>query len=429
MTLKRLILIMIVVCVVISCNTAYASDLSLDNVTSHENSDFMEINLGNENMGALEADTLENSPDIQTIASDDYVVWVGTNSTPGGKGTEDDPFPLLDSACVDANNGGSKSKVTVNIKEGTYYMGSYLKFDTHNLCINGSGLVILKNSFSDNNKQQSFGFLSPESGNFTMNNIVFDASDYNITKRYLVTDGWFSPFMNLEWVYDDDEEDYVWAPVNNNIIEFNNCQWVGYENKQYPVNMVSKNNYVGTDNITFNYCRFSSSDGPLIDCSNYVAPTIRFNYCVFSLFTSGIGVSKPKTTTILDSCWLYHNNGYVDSFYAMANYNPGYQGEIGFRFRSPGMTINRHAVLEVSENYLGDNTYEIVGTLIWNDTKTNDNIDKLGSMIVYLSANNGNFSKQTTTLENGVFKVNYTGESDYHQITVLLDGQKIKLNN
>ena len=48
-----------------------------------------------------------------------------------------------------------KDKVTVNIKEGTYYLGSYLKFNTNNLNIIGNGSVIIKNLYSD--KEQSFG--------------------------------------------------------------------------------------------------------------------------------------------------------------------------------------------------------------------------------------------------------------------------------
>ena len=422
------ILILAIFLVFICCVSA-ASAAENDNVTASGDELALEETAADDVID--EQDTLASSEvDVdEKLAVDspsECVIWVGTNSTPDGQGTEDDPFPTLDSACAAANNGGPKSKVTVNIEEGTYYIGSFLQFDTHNLCINGSGSVILKNLYSDNNKQQSFGFLTPESGNFTMNNIVFDASDYNINKQYNSIDGWFSPFINIIW--DDNEGSYL--PVDNNILEFNNCQWVGYENKQYAVNMLSKNFYVGADDITFNYCRFSSSKGQLIDSTPNVHPTIRFNYCVFSDFSTGIGISRARIS-IFDSCWLGHNTGYINSFYSMNTYSTVQYGQYG-GFNPRAVLKNnpltyRHAILDVSENYLGGNTYEIIGKLMWNDS-TDDNIDKLGPMTVYLSADNGNIPN-TATLENGTFNVTYTSDYDYHEIEVVLDGQKIKLNN
>ena len=342
-------------------------------------------------------------------SSSEYVVWVGTNSTPNGQGTEDDPFPTLDLACNNYNAGEQKDKVTVNVLEGNYTIGSYLIFNTNNLNINASGSVILKNVYD--NQKQSFGLSS--SGNFTMSNVIVDASNYHPADPEYADNYWFTPFVGDE----------------DNTITFNNCIFTGFEaDKQILPNYAHNYN----NDWVFNYCKFLSSNGEMFGEFGdfYDGGSVTFNYCVFSAEFKSIALYDCGSV-IFDSCWLGHNNGYTSTFFMMASYRPGYYGEIGFDYRvdflKDSLYANRHAVLDVSENYLGDNTYEIIGKLIWNDG-TDDNIDKLGSMTVYLSADNGNIPS-STTLENGTFNVTYTSDSDYHEIVVVLDGQKIKLNN
>ena len=412
MNLKRVFILLLIVSVVISCNMVFASDISSEEVLSQDYSDTIEINSDNGLVGQLEEDNLEsieNSMDDVGEGSNECIIYVGTNSTPGGQGTEDDPFPTLDSACNNYNAGEQKDKVTVNVLEGNYTIGSYLIFNTNNLNINASGSVILKNVYD--NQKQSFGLSS--SGNFTMSNVIVDASNYHPANPEYADNYWFTPFVGDE----------------DNTITFNNCIFTGFEaDKQILPNYAHNYN----NDWVFNYCKFLSSNGEMFGEFGdfYDGGSVTFNYCVFSAEFKSIALYDCGSV-IFDSCWLGHNNGYTSTFFMMASYRPGYYGEIGFDYRvdfvKESLFSNRHAILQVSENYLGDNTYEILGRLIWNDG-TDDNIDKLGSMTVYLSADNGNIPS-STTLENGTFNVTYTSDSDYHEIVVVLDGQKIKLNN
>ena len=435
-----LMLFMVLLCGVSAISAA--SDDTMDNVVSEIDLSDDSISVSNDDKaisgdddsalnaqetdnvisGQTPEDIIEDSPTASS-STEDYTIYVGNNSTHDGLGTKEDPFATLELACNNYNAGEQKDTVNVMINDGTYYLGSYLKFNTNNLNIVGNGSVIIKNLYND--KQQSFG----SNCNFSMSNIIFNGSDFNFEADY-EKNAWFTPFIG----------------DNGNII-FDNCTFADYNeiDESGIYNYILPNgadwntfDYLylfKNDNIVFNSCQFIGSRGMSVAYINYPC-NLRFNYCNFGgKFSSfcGFGMLEDGATIVFDSCWLGHNNGYTNAFFAMDDYNPGYSGEIGFNYRADylkdSLFVNRHAILEVSENYLGNNTYEIVGNLIWSDAKTNDNIDKLGSMTVYLSADNGNFSQQTVTLENGVFKVNYTSESYYHQITVLLDGQKIKLNN
>ena len=426
MNLKRIIIGIIFVSIIVSCNVAFASDFNENNTLS---ADLVEISSDNSMMRGIDDNSLEESSNFQITSNNECIVFVGTNSTPDGKGTEEDPFATLELACNNVNSDGQKDKVTVNINEGTYYIGSYLKFNTLDLNIVGNGSVTLKNLYSDSDKQQSFGLLPQQEGNFTMSNIIFDASDYNINANYEDIDGWFTPFVNSAFLNTGNP----FGSGFDDLITINNCKFVGYDNKIHPIWIMPQIMFVDNDKFVFNNCKFGKSTTDFgAYFVNHVAD-VRFNYCTFSEFSQGLGIrgASQDVTVAFDSCWLGHNNGYTSTFFMMATYNPGYLGDIGFDYRDDflknSLYANRHAVLVVSENYLGGNTYEIAGKLIWSDG-TEDNIDKLGPMAVYLSADNG-IIPSTAILENGTFNVTYTSDSDYHEIVVVLDGQKIKLNN
>ena len=405
------ILILAIFLVFICCVSA-ASAAENDNVTASGDELAVEEVAADDVVD--EQDTLASSEvDVdEKLAIDspsECVIWVGTNSTPGGQGIEDDPFPTLDSACSAANNGGFKSKVTVNIKEGTYTIGSELKFNTSNLHINAlDSKVVIKNVYNTATSKQSFSLVEKNNGNFTMSNVIFDGSGWT---QYNSNNGYYTPFCN----------------GNNNQIKFDNCTFTGFEISTTPptgrmksiLPYSNKNQNLNIYNVyEFNNCKFINYTsesaygiGLAHECN------VSFVNCIFSAKytgSAGIGLTGAKEV-IFDSCWFGLNNIKHNSLFNKNQY-----------------IINiakfaRYAIFTISENYLGDNKYEIIGKLTWNDT-TSDNIDKLGPMIVYLSADNGNIPN-TATLENGTFNVTYTSSSDYHEITARLDQQTIKLNN
>ncbi|MBE6500458.1 MAG: Ig-like domain repeat protein, partial [Methanobrevibacter thaueri] len=421
MNLTKFSILVLFILVIISCNAVSASNLSFDGNYSQIEGDVAEIDSDNMPIKQIDETVLEDSPNTQSSSTEDYTIYVGTNSTHDGKGTEEDPYATLELACNNYNSAGQqKDTVNVVINDGTYYMGSYLKFNTNNLNIIGNGSVIIKNLYND--KEQSFG----SNCNFSMSNIIFNASNFNYVADFS-KNAWFVPFIGS----------------NGNII-FDNCTFADYNdfdtnNRFYNCilpqginfNTWAMLNSFINDNIEFNYCQFISSHKMAIGYIDYPC-NVRFNYCnLGGNFFEGLGLFDG-TTFVFDSCWLGHNNGYTDTFFAMKTYNPQGQNVYnGFMYRNTpiknSLFANRHAVLEVSENYLGNNTYEIIGKLLWNDG-TDDNINKLGSMTVYLSADNG-IIPNTATLENGAFNVTYSSDSDYHEITVEWDSQKIKLNN
>ena len=412
-------LFLVLICCIGAASAAEADDVVAVNDTIDEAvSEAVDVSdeVVDDSLGVSEEPALSDGEDT---GSSEKVIYVGTNSTIDGRGTEDDPYATLELACNNYNAGEQKDTVNVIINDGTYYIGSYLKFNTNNLNIIGNGHVTIKNLYND--KGQSFG----SNCNFSMSNIIFNASNFASTCSYS-QDEWFTPFIG-----------------NNADIIFDNCTFADYcevvdglYNYILPVgvdwNAGEYVNLFENDNIVFNSCQFVGSRGMCVANIEYPCKLI-FNYCNFGgkFSNEGFGIFKNGATVIFDSCWLGHNNGYTNAFFDLRNYAPGHYGEIGFNYRADflkdSLFANRHAILDVSENYLGDNVYEIIGKLMWNDG-TNDNIDKLGSMIVYLSADNGNIPS-TATLENGTFNVTYTSDSDYHEITVELDSQKIKLNN
>ena len=412
------ILILAIFLVFICCVSA-ASAAENDNVTASGDELAVEEVAADDVID--EQDTLASQEvDVdEKLAGDspsEYVVWVGTNSTPGGQGTEDDPFSTLDSACGSISE--YKEKVTVNINDGNYTIGSILQFNTSNLHINAVGNnVIIKNLYDSSNIKQSFGLINEGNGNFTMSNVIFDGSGWT---RYNSATQFFTPFSN----------------GNSNFIKFDNCTFTGFDASKnsrdpnfhktiLPHSAVNGlNNY---NTYEFTNCKFINytSNSPrgigiAYNCN------VTFVNCVFTAeYNEGIGMTNAKEV-IFDSCWFGYNN-FNDN--RMFTSEDSATGEINPRqpMTNGIYKFTRYSVFTISENYLGDNKYEIIGELKWNDT-TSDNIGKLGSMTVYLSVNNGNIPK-TATLENGIFKVNYTSESDYHEITAVLDHQTIKLNN
>ncbi len=346
------------------------------------------------------SDNIEN----QNLKSDDVnatQIYVGQNiSEDGGNGSYENPFSSLRLAC-DSVNG--EDKVILNIFNGTYYIGSELKFNTNNLIINGiNGDVIIKNEFNTRSAKQAFE-LTSASSNCTMNNLIFDGTDWTIgfTNRFF-----FAPFYG-----------------SANFVEYNNCHIIGgsrmllqgaSECNLRLVNCVIENftnDYLFQSNFYNRGNRASSTDYTFV----------YFENCIFlrnSLTRIAQFISENKNVS-MNGAWFGENN--------IPDYLLGIGGRnIQQKAIDPiDMPITRYAIFSAQENYLGNNLYEIVGKLCWNGT--NDTVgNSFAPMIVSLASSTGDIVN-STTLENGTFRVIYTSNSSENKVTATLDNQPIDL--
>jgi hypothetical protein len=366
---------------------------------------------GNESLAVQDEEQVDDVDDTTLTAEndngqthDEYVIYVGQNITSdGGNGSYENPFATLDLACANVSEG--KEKVDLNIFNGTYYIGSELRFNTSVLNINGVGSnVILKNLYDTTSAKQSFGLIELNNGKFTMTNIIFDASDWHQKNSKARC---FSPFNNGD----------------NNQVNFNNCTFIGFNDNNVilPHSNDELNNY---NNYTFTNCKFINFTNQM-HMGNAIKCDVSFINCVFSAkFENGIGMEESNSVTF-DRCWFGYNDFNDNRMFT--NLNPK-TGEITPRM---GMTnglykFTKYAIFDISENYLGDNKFEIIGKLMWNDSTTED-IDKLGLMTVNLNSTTGDLNQTTAILENGIFKVLYTSTSSNNNISAVLDNQKIDL--
>ena len=88
--------------------------------------------------------------------------------------------------------------------------------------------------------------------------------------------------------------------------------------------------------------------------------------------------------------------------------------------------INRYAIFNVTQNYLGNNQYEIIGKLTWNGTEDQDGMENFQPMTVTLTSNTGDINS-TAILKNGEFRAIYTSTNSNHKITATLDNEEKEL--
>ena len=338
-------------------------------------------------------DNLEISQENQISSQEDNsrVIYVGQNITDdGGNGSYENPFSTLQLAC---DNVSGEDKVTVNIFNGTYLLGSELKFDTNNLFLNGiNGGVIIKNEFTEFEKYMAFG-LTSSSANFTMSNIIFDFTSYPLSLNRL------SSFRG-------------------------NANYGTYINCTFYLNNNGNNAIPGASefNSKFINCIFNGPNTFLSLFYNRLMGS-KFTYlenCVYLL---------PKNTYIA-TCIETNKNISINGAWFGENIIPDYVTGIpaisnGLSAPPRDIPIVRYAVFSVSENYLGNNQYEIIGKLCWNGT--NECVgNTFGPMNVKLSSGTGEVASDVV-LSNGIFRTSYTGVSSENTLRITLDYEIIDL--
>ncbi|WP_133241919.1 Ig-like domain-containing protein, partial [Methanobrevibacter thaueri] len=358
-------------------------------------------------------DIVSESYNDNTINSENSsytVIYVGQNITDdGGNGSYENPFSSLKLACDNVVEGDN---VTLNIFNGTYYVGSQLNFKSSNLFINGiSGNVIIKNELTTN-VIQAISLSYPNMANLTVNNVIFDQSGVS----GLQVSGKFYP------VYVDK------AATNVNLVVFNNCSFIGGAyahlsgSREFNLKFVNSifngygtpNNALFVDNF-YNGKSASSNNIRFVSFENCIFKNIKYTW-----ISKGVVDNKNLS---MDGIWFGQNT--IPSYLTI----PGvYNHTDGIKIANVKweVPVLKYAIFSVSEKYLGNNQYEIIGKLCWNGT--NDTVgDSFSPMTVILSSDTGNIVSEAV-LENGTFKTVYTSNSPNNKVTVVLDDETIDLN-
>lgn len=393
MNFKGIFWLILLVSLIISIGFVSASDMNdtnTDIVTQSSEIDLTDIN----EEGNLE---IEQEKQIYSQADNSRVIYIGQNkTTDGGNGTIENPFESFELAC---NNLSGEKKVEINVYNGTYYLNSDLKFNTSNLFINGMGEVIIKNLRNEPGVHASFG-LTSSTGNFTFSNLIFDASNckYNIYN--------LNSYIHF----------YVFGGPAN-LGEFYNCTFTSFSSAIMFHTDFSKK---------FKYCNFINTYSEYLFFYSFRNPNVimEFDYCIFSGSYAHFSYDRihldgngKGTNITFSNIWFGSNS--LPSFTTVgATTSSGY-------YEDYPININRYAKFSASENYLGNDTYEIVGRLIWDDGSV-DGLDKLNPIIVQISSKTGDVNK-TVILENGTFKTTYKSTSTDNHIEIDLDFEEVIL--
>lgn len=384
MNFKEIFWLIFLFSIIISIGFVSASDVNdttTDMVAQSREIDLTDIN---------EEDNLVISQENQIVSSQENsrIIYVGQNKTSdGGNGSYENPYQTLKLACDNVNG---EDTVEINLFNGTYYLNSELKFNTNNLLIQGiNGKAIIENP--DDGIKVSLGFPDRTTlHNYTFSNIIFKDCK-NIWDGYTVMDG-----------------------TGYGI--FNNCTLQGMNSVMYNVFTASYPGY-----LKFIQCSFIDISSTFITGFKN-DDVLELEYCsIQNSFSSNLFTNWQKGDNIL-----------FDNVFLGQNSLPDYiqvkeiVGVAGYKYSGFDIPITRYAIFSAHENYLGNNTYEIKGNLMWNDSTT-DGIEKLNPINLKLSSNTGEI-QSNVILENGSFTVKYKSNSKDNAISIDLGSQRYILN-
>ena len=381
---KKLFLLILIISIIFSVAVVSAADneTSQDTITQTNETNLIEIIDEN-----IELENTENQ-EMLSENNDSIEIYVGENkTTDGGNGSYGNPYSTLELACQNVNG---ENKATINIFNGTYYIGSLLKFNTRNLFINGiNGDVIIRNEKDNWWDQQAFSLRS-STANFTMTNIIFNSSVTAVGGQFtsFIGNADYGTYINCTFKGTLYTELYGSNEFNSKFI---NCIFREFENMGLFLNRLDGSKFVYFENCIF------------------LNPKLE-------LLQQYISYNKD---IIINGAWFGSNK--------IPDYTKNLVVPLSNGWGKRDVPVSKYAIFSVSENYLGNNQYEIVGKLTWNGTDSSEGMENFPPMTVTLSSTTGEI-QQTATLINGSFKVNYTSNSLEDKILVILDYQKITLN-
>ena len=397
MKCRYLIISFLIISIFLSINMVVATDVDLNNMSGTLNSenslDCIDIESSQLSDNVLAEDTEEfnvGSSDDEDIFSTGYSAEVYVTDGSMSSSTNN-PLTL---AVKKINNEGVEN-ATINVHEGTYtmYGSNRLTFNTVNeLVINGVGGEVIFEPYVDedgDSVNNAFCFASPATATF--NNIIFDMSKLDSSNYYLTPAMYKSGF--------------------NMSVTLNNCTFIGGNSAKLETRFADTN-YIN--------CIFKNFTGDYLFKPLSDTKFIYFENCIFSnVNVTRIGLATYPAddyNLTFNGVWFGNN----DMALSITNY-PDNVNVPGFI-----IPIQKYAIFSVSENYLGNNKYEIVGKLNWNGTNSSEGMENFPPMTVTLTSTTGEI-QSTATLINGSFKVNYTSNSLDNKILAKLDSEQINL--
>ena len=410
MNYKRVFFLLIVILMIFSINSISANEIIADDINDIDTvSSFDEvhepINSVDDlnSMGSLSDNQIEDSSsELQSEVSlndKDYEIYVGSNITENGNGSRENPYANFKLACEDVKDG--KENVTIFVFDGEYNIGSGLEFNVTNLHIRGLGDNVTIASINPGSKTfvTCEYFSLSTGGSFTL-------SDITVKTHY--------PSGNKHTDQRNKNPSFVIFNGATVLATFNNCIFEDAGNFLY-VDSSKKYTY----NYIYNGCSFIGDN---------LYQGLWYNNVTFknsAILDNGKFLKTYGNTVIFDNCLILdkHFADYGTTYYTISNcYSP---------------------TLNVNINYLGSNSFEIVGNLSVEEGSS-FNFENLPPIKISLTSwilstispvNNPNDIQKVTQvrkdiqrevfLNNGTFKLSYTSgspiEHDVGSSYVLLD--------
>ena len=363
------------------------------------------------NQLSTECDEILSTGTVKTI-------YVGhSNTSEGGDGSKENPFTTFKAAC-DSVNG--EDTVNIYVYDGTYKLAegmtkstTPLIFNTNNLNIVGiNGSVIIKNYFNENNGCAEAFSLSSSSANFTFSNLVFDAS--GVTNANIIQPaGELFPGSGAMGLYTDEAINYFcpfYGQINSG--NFNNCSFIGFKLAFIHYELDYNSNFIN--------CYFELKNGytPLFNKISDI--NLCFERCIFDFNGGALSTYFHNNCNISMKDMWFGKNSFSFPMPDQSNFYPDV-------VVSNVISVTRYAIFDVTQNYLGNDEYEIMGKLIWNGTDDKDGMENFQPMTVTLLSENGGELISSVPLVNGSFKTIYKNSASTHHITAILHNQDIDL--
>ena len=370
---------------IFSVNFVSATDITDNSFEFNSNGDFNTDNIGVESSICSLNTNCQISENLEASDSEDNVViYVGQNKTvDGGVGSSENPFATLNLACDYANT-QNKSQVTINIYNGTYYLDDNQKIiNTSTLIINGinSPTINAKDIYSS---YKGFS-LSSSSSNYIISNIITASRLFD-------------------------------GNANKGI--FNNCSFISYEGLSSSSPTGSAITLPsGSYQLDFNNCLFeTSSNSRLVQGSGI--HNIKFENCSFNLPNCpsllDSGAHQDSVVTMIN-CWLGKNT-FPTYIHPPRGYMVNNKGKYVTTWE---ISVVGYAQFSIYENYLGNNQFEIIGKLNWNDENNNASMENFQPLNVSLSSSTGEIQAYVM-LTNGTFRTIYISNSSEHSVSAVL---------
>ncbi|WP_292742795.1 hypothetical protein [Methanobrevibacter sp.] len=376
---------------ILSVNIISATELTDNFINNSDDGVYAEINVENSDDLSDNLALTDSNIEGEKSESDCIEIYVGQNRTDdGGNGSKENPYGNLNLACEHING---ENKTVINIFDGTYYLDSYLKFNTSNLFINGLGNNVIFKNANNESSIKALGLVS-NSANFTMTNLIEDHSDH------------FYPVVSIF--------DLFYGTANLGI--YNNCSFIGLNYGR----IIDGGNY----NQIFNNCYFEgigTSDSAIVSDKYLKGISHKFENCSFNIQNLMTFASYNQNTIInFINCWFGKND---PSTYTHPP-RSAVTNDKGRYVSNWVIHIDRNAIFSTYENYLGNNQYEIIGKLSWSDGDENISMESFQPMNVSLSSNTGEI-QSNAILTNGTFRAIYVSNSNEHSVIAIL-GSEIK---